>query len=94
MLDNQSAEDLVQQYWVEFAAINKQCNDRLFPSKDMTTRLIQTGEYHGRVQELLPTLHKWHDRLESSSGARYSLTWSDYMLTSCSIEISEDTTIH
>lgn len=68
MLENQSAEDLVQQYWVEFAAINKQCNDRLFPSKDLTTRFIQTGEYHIRVQELLPTLHKWHDRLEKSKG--------------------------
>ena len=73
MLENQSAEDMVQQYWVEIASINKACNDSLFPSKDLTARYIQTGEYISRLHDLLPTLHLWKDRLEKSKGTNHML---------------------
>ncbi|KAL9128162.1 MAG: hypothetical protein Q9217_003105 [Psora testacea] len=68
MLETQSPEDVVQQYWVEIASINKACNDGLFPSKELTARFVQTGEYIVRLQNLLPTLHSWRERLENSSG--------------------------
>ena len=68
MLETQSPQDVIQQYWVEIASINKACNDSLFPSKDLTARYIRTGEYIGQLQDLLPRLHSWRDRLEQSSG--------------------------
>ncbi|KAL9101714.1 MAG: hypothetical protein Q9163_003057 [Psora crenata] len=71
LLETQSPTDVVQQYWAEIASINKACNDSLFPSKDMTARIIRTGEYVARLQELLPSLHSWREKLQQSSVAKY-----------------------
>ncbi len=77
MLEHQSPEDLVQQYWVEIASINKACNNSLFPSKDQITQLIQTGEYIGRLQQLQPILRRWQERLEMSNGNhRHTARWT------------------
>ena len=78
LLESQSPEDMVQNLWVEVASINKACNDKLFPSKDVTARFIRTGEYINLLKELLPTLHLWRDRLDRSKGLLRSKAQSVY----------------
>ena len=68
MFENQSPADVIQECWVEMAAINKECNASLFPSKDQTTRFIQTGEYERRLQKLQPVIQQWQEKFATSRG--------------------------
>ena len=68
--NNETSEDQIQGYWVEMAAINKACNDALFPSKAQTASFIQSGEYIQRLQQLQPIIKQWHDKISSSTGER------------------------
>lgn len=74
MVENQSPGDVIQECWVEMAAINKECNTSLFPSKDQTTRFIQTGEYEKRLQKLQPVIQRWQEKFATSRG-----TWISYL---------------
>lgn len=63
MLEKQSAGDKVQDAWVDLTAINKNCNDTLFKSKDFIENLIRTGDYVNKLQQPLAQLNAWRDRL-------------------------------
>ena len=62
----QSADDQIQGYWVEMAAINKACNDSLFPSKDQTASYIHSGEYINKLAQLQPMIEKWHEKITAA----------------------------
>ncbi len=68
MVENQSPADVIQECWVEMAAINKECNTTLFPSKDQTTRFIQSGEYERKLQKLQPVIQRWQEKFATSRG--------------------------
>ena len=68
IFESQSPGDIIQDHWVEMAAINKECNDSLFPSKEKTTRYIQTGEYEKRLQKLQQLIIRWQERFATSKG--------------------------
>ena len=72
MFESQSPADVIQDCWVQMAAINKECNDSLFPSKDQTTRFIQTGEYERRLQKLQPLIQRWLEKFAGSDGMVFS----------------------
>ena len=93
MLENQSPEDMIQQYWVEIASINKACNDTLFPSKELTARYIHTGEYISRLHDLLPILHSWNDRLDKSKGIENLLDLPTPLLIIQSGQVPEDSAV-
>ena len=60
--------EIVQELWVEITAIMKTSNAKLFCSRKQTTELIQSGEYIGLLQQLLPILAAWKKKLQSSDG--------------------------
>ena len=68
MFESQSPGDVIQEHWVEMAAINKECNDSLFPSKELTTQYIQSGEYEKRLQKLQQLIQRWQERFATSHG--------------------------
>ena len=94
LLETQSPEDMVQNLWVEVTSINKACNDKLFPSQDVTARVIQTGEYINLLQELLPTLHLWRDRLDKSKGSLWFPPSEASVLSNRSCKVSKDFTVN
>ena len=56
--------DMIQQSYVEVTSIMKECNVRLFPSKEETGRLIQTGNYIPILQDIHPMLFTWRERFD------------------------------
>lgn len=57
--------DKTQQSWVELMIIMKDCNDRLFPSRDQTTKLVQNEAYILHFNHLRPLLHSWLKRFNA-----------------------------
>ncbi|CAD6567272.1 MAG: hypothetical protein ASARMPREDX12_000176 [Alectoria sarmentosa] len=51
--------DKTQQSWLELMIVMKDCNDRLFSSKDQTTKLVQNEAYIVQLHQLQPLLHSW-----------------------------------
>ena len=61
----QDPVDKTQQSWLELMIIMKDCNDRLFSSKDQTTRLIQNEAYIVQIHQLQPLLRSWLKRFNA-----------------------------
>lgn len=57
--------DKTQQSWLELMIIMKDCNDRLFSSKDQTTRLVQNESYIVELKQLDPLLRSWLKRFNA-----------------------------
>ncbi|KAF6222363.1 hypothetical protein HO133_001449 [Letharia lupina] len=57
--------DRTQQSWLELMIIMKDCNDRLFSSKDQTTKLVQTEAYIVELHQLQPLLYSWQKRFNA-----------------------------
>lgn len=57
--------DKTQQSWLELMIIMKDCNDRLFSSKDQTTRLVQNETYIVELHQLQPLLQSWLKRFNA-----------------------------
>ena len=57
--------DKTQQSWLELMIIMKDCNDRLFWSKDQTTKLVQNEAYIGQLHHLQPLLQSWLKRFNA-----------------------------
>ena len=51
--------DKTQQSWLELMIVMKDCNDRLFSSKDQTTRLVENDSYISQIHQIQPLLHSW-----------------------------------
>lgn len=57
--------DKTQQSWLELMIVMKDCNDRLFSSRDQTTKLVQNETYIGQLDQLQPLLHSWLQRFNA-----------------------------
>ena len=57
--------DKTQQSWLELMIIMKDCNDRLFSSKDQTTKLVQNEGYIVQLHHLQPLLHSWLEKFNA-----------------------------
>ena len=57
--------DKTQQSWLELMIVMKDCNDRLFSSKDETTKLVQSEAYIVQIHQLQPLLHSWLKRFNA-----------------------------
>ena len=57
--------DKTQQSWLELMIVMKDCNDRLFSSKDQTTKLVQNDTYILQIHQLQPLLHSWLKRFNA-----------------------------
>lgn len=57
--------DKTQQSWLELMIVMKDCNDRLFASKDQTTSLVQNEAYIVQLQHLQPLLDSWLKRFDA-----------------------------
>ena len=57
--------DKTQQSWLELMIIMQDCNDRLFTSKDQTTKLVQNEGYIGQIHHLQPFLQSWLKRFSA-----------------------------
>ena len=61
----QDPVDKTQQSWLELMIVMKDCNDRLFPSKDQTTKLVQNETYIVQLHQIQPLLHSWLKRFDA-----------------------------
>ena len=50
--------------WEEISSMGLTSNQCLFPTKEVTAQLIETGEYFGWLRKFEPILHRWHQKLE------------------------------
>ena len=57
--------DKTQQSWLELMIVMQDCNDRLFSSKDQTTKLVQDETYIVQLHQLQPLLHSWLKRFDA-----------------------------
>ena len=57
--------DKTQQSWLELMVIMQDCNDRLFSSKDQTTKLVQNEAYILQIHQLQPLLYSWLKRFNA-----------------------------
>ena len=57
--------DKTQQSWLELMIVMKDCNDRLFLSKDQTTKLVQNEAYIVQLHHLQPLLYSWLKRFNA-----------------------------
>lgn len=57
--------DKIQQSWLELMIVMKDCNDRLFTSKDETTKLVQNEAYILQIHQLQPLLRSWLERFNA-----------------------------
>ena len=57
--------DKTQQSWIELMIIMKDCNDRLFSSKDQTTNLVENDTYISQIHQIQPLLHSWLKRFSA-----------------------------
>ena len=57
--------DKTQQSWLELMVIMQDCNDRLFSSKDQTTKLVQNEAYISQIHQLQPLLYSWLKRFNA-----------------------------
>ena len=57
--------DKTQQSWLELMIIMQNCNDRLFLSKDQTTKLVQSEAYIAQLHHLQPLLRSWLKRFNA-----------------------------
>lgn len=67
--------DKTQQSWLELMIVMKDCNDRLFSSKDQTTKLVQNEAYIVQLHHLQPLLASWQKRFHALD--RRSQIYSD-----------------
>lgn len=67
-VSSQDSVETIQQSWAEITSIMKASNAMLFSSKVKTTKLIQSGEYIGRLQQLQPILASWQKKFQSLDG--------------------------
>ena len=61
----QEPVDKTQQSWLELMIVMKDCNDRLFSSKDQTTRLVENDTYMSQIHQIQPLLHSWLRRFNA-----------------------------
>lgn len=66
--------DKTQQSWLELMIVMKDCNDRLFSSKDQTTKLVQDEAYIVQLRQLQPLLHSWLKRFDALDLPMYPKT--------------------
>ena len=57
--------DKTQRSWLELMIIMKDCNDRLFSSKDQTTKLVQNETYMAQIHQIQPLLHSWLNKFKT-----------------------------
>ena len=57
--------DKTQQSWLELMVIMQDCNDRLFSSKNQTTKLVQNEAYILQIHQLQPLLYSWLKRFNA-----------------------------
>ena len=57
--------DKTQQSWLELMIVMKDCNDRLFSSKDQTTKLVENDTYISQIHQIQPLLHSWLRRFNA-----------------------------
>jgi hypothetical protein len=57
--------DRMQDLWVQISRIMSLSNSDLFPSKEKSSELIQTGRYKERIAEFIPRLQAFKANLES-----------------------------
>ena len=57
-------EDSVLHCWVELTNLMRSGNEQLFPSRNYTRNLIQTGEYTDHLQHFQPRLTNWRRDFE------------------------------
>lgn len=57
--------DKTQQSWLELMIVMKDCNDRLFSSKDQTTKLVQNEGYIVQLKHLRPLFNSWLQRFNT-----------------------------
>ena len=50
--------------WEEISSMGLASNKCLFPTKEVTAKLIETGDYFGWLRKFEPILHRWHQKLE------------------------------
>lgn len=61
--------DMVERLWFDIASIMFEANRDIFPSRDVTTKLIDSGEYKTSIRHFLPKLQKWMRDYEHIQGA-------------------------
>ena len=64
--------DKTQQSWLELMIVMKDCNDRLFSSKDQTTKLVENDTYISQIHQIQPLLHSWLKRFNALDRKSYS----------------------
>ncbi|KAL8692757.1 MAG: hypothetical protein Q9218_002264, partial [Villophora microphyllina] len=67
----QNLVDAIQECWTEITLIMKACNASLFPSRDHTQALIQSGEYMALLEQLQPTMNAFERKLEAAQIPKY-----------------------
>lgn len=61
--------DMVERLWFDIASIMFEANRDIFPSRDITARLIDSGEYKTSIRHFQPKLQKWmrdYERIQGS----------------------------
>ncbi|KAH8705316.1 putative C6 transcription factor [Talaromyces proteolyticus] len=59
--------DRMQDLWVQISRIMSLSNSDLFPSKEQSSELIQTGRYKQQIAEFIPRLQTFKTNLEAAS---------------------------
>ena len=62
---NKEPVDKTQQSWLELMIVMKDCNDRLFSSKDQTTNMVENDTYISQIHQIQPLLHSWLERFNA-----------------------------
>ncbi|KAL8907941.1 MAG: hypothetical protein Q9207_001087 [Kuettlingeria erythrocarpa] len=64
--------DRIQECWMDMTTIMKACNASLFPSREYTQAMIESGGYVARLQQLQPLMDAYGQKLEKAKIPRYS----------------------
>lgn len=68
----QDPVDNIQECWMDMTTIMKACNASLFPSREYTQAMIESGGYMARLQQLQPLMTAYGQKLENANIPRYS----------------------
>ncbi|KAI5295575.1 hypothetical protein KEM52_000953 [Ascosphaera acerosa] len=60
-----AAVDQMQECWLDISKINYASNVELFSSKEYTTQFVRTGRYREKIDEYMPRLHKFKQKIET-----------------------------
>ncbi|KAL8930656.1 MAG: hypothetical protein Q9208_000527 [Pyrenodesmia sp. 3 TL-2023] len=68
----QDPVDDIQGFWIDMTTIMKACNASLFPSREYTQVMIESGGYMARLQQLQPLMAAYGQKLQNANIPRYS----------------------